>query len=77
MSGRIYDSSEGEFVDFETLDDWEQRDKAKNARISALEDALAKADDLAEAAYRTIHDDADTSLVDALTAYRQARDATR
>ena len=42
-------------------------------RIEAIEAALAKADELAEVAYRTIHDDADTSLVDALAAYREAR----
>ena len=49
----------------------------RSEEIQALEAALAKADALADAAYRTIHDDADTSLVDALTDYRQARDATR
>ena len=50
MSECIYDSSEGEFVDFETLDDWEQRDKAKNARISALEAQLAQRDAALKAA---------------------------
>ena len=50
MSDCIYNSSEGEFVDFETLDDWEQRDKAKNARISALEAQLAQRDAALKAA---------------------------
>ena len=36
MSDRHYDSEEGEFVDFATLEDWEARDKAKDARIEAL-----------------------------------------
>ena len=42
-------------------------------RIESLEAALQAADELALAAHGTIHDDADTSLVDALTAYRKAR----
>ena len=46
-------------------------------RIEQLEAALAAADTLADAAHRTVHDDADTSLVDALAAYRQARGTTR
>ena len=50
MSARVYDSDEGEFVDFETLAEWEGRDKAKGARIEALEAALQAADELARAA---------------------------
>ena len=42
-------------------------------RIEFLEAALQAADELAQSAHNTIHDDADTSLVDALTAYRKAR----
>ena len=42
-------------------------------RIEALESALLAADELAQSAHSTIHDDADTSLVDALAAYRKAR----
>ena len=42
-------------------------------RIEALEAALLAADELAQSAHSTIHDDADTSLVDALAAYRKAR----
>ena len=41
-------------------------------RIEALEAALLAADELAQSAHNTIHDDADTSLVDALAAYRRA-----
>ena len=44
------------------------------ARIEALEAALQAADELALAAHGTIHDDADTSLIDALAAYRARRD---
>jgi hypothetical protein len=36
-----YDPAEGEFVDFETLDDWRVRDVAKDAEIERLRDALA------------------------------------
>ena len=43
------------------------------ARIESQEAALQAADELAQSAHNTIHDDADTSLVDALTAYRKAR----
>jgi hypothetical protein len=31
-----YDPADGEFVDFETLDDWQARDVAKDAEISKL-----------------------------------------
>ena len=41
--------------------------------ITALEAQLAAADALAKAAYRTIYEDADKSLVYALIAYRVAR----
>ena len=44
------------------------------ARIEALEAALQAADELALSAHGTIHDDADTSLIDALAAYRARRD---
>ena len=37
MSARVYDSDEGEFVDFDTLAEWERRDKAKDERVKALE----------------------------------------
>lgn len=40
MADRHYDSSDGEFVDFDTLADWESRDKEKDARIAELEAAL-------------------------------------
>ena len=43
------------------------------ARIEALEADLLAADELARAAHNTIHDDADTSLVGALAAYRARR----
>jgi len=43
MADRFYDSSEGEFVDFETLEDWESRDKEKDKRIEELEAKLALA----------------------------------
>ena len=42
-------------------------------RIEALEAALLAADELALAAHGTIHDDADTSLIDALAACRARR----
>jgi len=42
MSECVYDSAEGQFVDFATLEDWEMRDREKTKRIEALE---AKLDD--------------------------------
>ena len=42
-------------------------------RAEKAEAALQAADELALAAHGAIHDDADTSLVDALAAYRKAR----
>jgi len=42
MGEFVYDSEEGEFVDFATLEDWEMLDKAKTKRIEELE---AKLDD--------------------------------
>lgn len=42
MTDRYYDTTAGEFIDFETLDDWKSRDAAKDARIEALESRLAK-----------------------------------
>jgi len=40
MTDRKYDSEDGEFVDFETLDDWQARDKAKDAEIKRLREAI-------------------------------------
>jgi hypothetical protein len=34
-----YDPADGEFVDFETLDDWQARDVAKDAELRCLEEA--------------------------------------
>jgi hypothetical protein len=42
------------------------------ARVPDMEAALIAAERLADAAHATIHDDCDTSLVDALAAYRAA-----
>ena len=76
-------SDDGEWIEGAMLDDWRERDEAKDARISALEAALAKADALAEAVeFWTIAEEPDVSdaiyrLKRTLTAYRQARDATR
>jgi hypothetical protein len=57
MPDRHYNSDEGEFVDFETLEDWETRDKAKDRQIAALaaerDAALARAE-LAEAALASL-----------------------
>jgi hypothetical protein len=36
MPDRHYNSDEGEFVDFATLEDWQARDKAKDRQIEAL-----------------------------------------
>ena len=52
---------------------WIDGQRASADRIKALEAQLAAADALAKAAYRTIYEDADTSLVYALIAYRVAR----
>ena len=49
MADRKYDSEDGEFVDFETLDDWQERDKAKDAEIKRLLDQISRADVLASA----------------------------
>ena len=43
MTDRYYDTTAGEFIDFETLDDWAARNIAKDNRIAALEAKLAKA----------------------------------
>lgn len=37
MTDRHYDSEEGEFVDFATLDEWRARDLEKDARIATLQ----------------------------------------
>ena len=46
MSECFYNSEEGEFIDFETLDDWRERDLAKDAKISRLREALGMYADL-------------------------------
>ncbi|MCJ8334585.1 MAG: hypothetical protein MJH10_10130 [Epibacterium sp.] len=33
---RVYDADEGEFVDFATLDDWQERDQLKSREIERL-----------------------------------------
>ena len=71
-------SDDGEWIEGAMLDDWRARDEAKNARISALESALAKADELADdvlSEFQSIGCSA--YLLNSATAYRQARDATR
>ena len=37
MSEAVYDTTEGEFVDFDTLEEWATIDKSKDARIEELE----------------------------------------
>jgi uncharacterized protein (UPF0335 family) len=49
MTDRYYDTSAGEFIDFETLDDWAARDAAKDARIEALEAKLERAEEFTRA----------------------------
>lgn len=39
-----YEADEGEFVDFATLDDWKDRDEAKDAEIARLTAAIAEAE---------------------------------
>lgn len=39
---RTYDTNEGEFVDFGTLDAWHERDKSKDATIARLTTELAQ-----------------------------------
>ena len=46
MTDRHYNSEEGEFVDFETLADWERRDKEQRRRISELREALRAGENL-------------------------------
>ena len=86
-------SDDGEWIEGAILDDWRARDEAKDARIEALEAALAKADELADECKRMSpaiwdafnnrgagnrHGIATANAFDRkLTAYRQARDATR
>lgn len=42
----FYDDNEGEFIDFATMDDWRERDQAKDAKVEALtrerDEALAQ-----------------------------------
>lgn len=56
---RTYEVNEGEFVDFETLDEWQERDKSKDATIARLtaeiEQLRAKVG-VAEAARRLAYD---------------------
>ena len=42
MTDRHYNSELGEFVDFETLADWEHRDTEQRRRIAELLDVMAK-----------------------------------
>ena len=79
-------SDDGEWIEGAILDDWRARDEAKDARISALEDALAKADELAGAVDHErnmvcqdfgMQQKCAETVDSTLTAYRQARDATR
>ena len=42
MSEAVYDTTEGEFVDFDTLEEWATIDKSKDARIEELEAELAE-----------------------------------
>lgn len=41
---RAYDPEEGEFVDFETLDEWARRDKAKDREIERLQGLVLAAE---------------------------------
>ena len=50
MIERLYDSNDGEFVDFETLDDWRDRDEAKDNLISDLRAQLTQRDAALKAA---------------------------
>ena len=60
MSEAVYDTTEGEFVDFATLEEWATIDKSKDARIEGLEAKLAKAvDALGEAIYLLDPDEED------------------
>jgi len=43
MSEAFYDTEEGEFVDFETLDDWARQTREKDDHIKELEAKLEKA----------------------------------
>ena len=52
MTDRYYDTSAGEFIDFETLDDWAARNAAKDARIAALEAKLERAEEQEVKAHR-------------------------
>jgi molybdenum-dependent DNA-binding transcriptional regulator ModE len=52
MTDRYYDTTAGEFIDFETLDDWKSRDAAKDARIEALETKLERAEEQEVKAHR-------------------------
>jgi hypothetical protein len=52
MTDRYYDTTAGEFIDFETLDDWAARNAAKDARIAALEAKLERAEEQEVKAHR-------------------------
>ncbi len=40
MADRFYNSEEGEFIDFATMEDWRKRDLEKDAEIKRLRHAL-------------------------------------
>jgi hypothetical protein len=46
MSQHVYDSEDGEFVDFATLDDWRETDRKKDAEIVKLREALEELADI-------------------------------
>ena len=52
MTDRYYDITAGEFIYFETLDDWKSRYAAKDARIEALETKLERAEEQEVKAHR-------------------------
>lgn len=52
MTDRYYDTTAGEFIDFETLDDWAARNIAKDNRIAALEAKLEQAEEQEVKAHR-------------------------
>jgi uncharacterized protein (UPF0335 family) len=52
MTDRYYDTTAGEFIDFETLDDWAARNAAKDARIAAIEAKLERAEEQEVKAHR-------------------------
>jgi len=59
MGECVYDSEEGEFVDFATLEDWEMRDREKTKRIEALEAKLARAVEAVDEAHTSMLNNCD------------------